>query len=222
MWSAFATSSLAPRCVTSSSNFKRFYPIIGQLAIGAVSEAVQDLARKVDAQVRRSFDFRALWWGICARLGGASQAETSLRALLPFEVNGVFLIHRETGLLLWHVSREPEAAQDSDLVSGMLTAIRDFAQDAFGRGKEGQLEEIEYGDWRILLEAARHAYLAVVVSGVEPPGCRAEMRECIIEVEHCLAEVLHHYDGDPTAIAPVADILMPLMPGVKTIEHLEP
>jgi hypothetical protein len=187
------------------------YPLIGQLVVRAVSEAVRDLARTVDAQVRRSFDLRAVWWRIRARLGGASRAEMSLRASLPFEVSQVFLIHRETGLLLWHVSRDSEAARDSDLVSSMLTAIRDFTQDAFGRGKEGQLEEIEYGDECILLEASRHAYLAVVASGVEPPGFRAEMRERIVEVEHRYAGVLDDYDGDPTRLATTAEIVRPLI-----------
>jgi hypothetical protein len=191
------------------------YPIIGQLVVRAVSEAVRDLARTVDAQVRRSFEPRAVWWRIRARLGGASQAEMSLRASLPFKVNEVFLIHRETGLLLWHVSRDPDAARDSELVSSMLTAIRDFAQDAFGRDKESRLEEIEYGDEHILLEASRHAYLAVVASGVEPPGFRAEMRNRIIEIEHTHAETLRSYDGDASAFASAEASLQPLTKGIE-------
>jgi hypothetical protein len=191
------------------------YPLIGQLVVRAVSEAVRDLARTVDAQVRRSFDLRAVWWRIRARLGGASQAEMSLRTSLPFKVNEVFLIHRETGLLLGHISRDPEAAGDSDLVGSMLTAIRDFAQDAFGRGREGELEEIEYGDEHILLEASQHAYLAVVASGVEPPGFRAEMRNRIVEIEHAHAETLRSYDGDASALASAEASLQPLTKGIE-------
>jgi hypothetical protein len=187
------------------------YPIIGQLVIRAVSEAVQDLARTVDARVRRSFDLRSVWWRIRARLGGVSQAEMSLRTSLPFAVTEIFLIHRETGLLLWHGSHEPKAARDSELFGSMLTAIRDFAQDAFGRGKEGQLEEIEYGDEHILLEATRHAYLAVVVSGVEPPGFRAKVRERLVEVSHRYARILRDYDGEPIPQDGAEGSLRPLM-----------
>jgi hypothetical protein len=190
------------------------YPIIGQLVVRAVSEAVRDLARTVDAQVRRSFDPRAAWWRIRARLGGASAAEASLRASLPFKVRQVFLIHRETGLLLRHISQDPEAARDSELIGSMLTAIRDFAQDAFGGGNGGQLEEIEYGDEHILLEASRHAYLAIVASGVEPPGFRAQMRERIVEIEHAHAETLRSFDGDASALAAAEASLQPLMEGV--------
>ncbi len=194
------------------------YPIIGQVVMRAVSEAIRDLARTVDAQVRTSFSLRAIWWRLRARLGGASEAEIALRESLPFEVAEIFLIHRETGLLLWLVSREPDAASDADVISGMLTAIRDFVCDAFGRGKSGELDEIEYGDFRILIEAAQHAYLAVVVDGVEPPGFRAEMRERLIEIQHAYEPVLRDYDGDPMPLAPVEDALRSLMTVARPAE----
>jgi hypothetical protein len=187
------------------------YPIIGQLVVRAVSEAIRDLARTMDAQVRTSFSPQAIWWRLRARIGGVSEEEMALRTSLPFEVAEVFLVHRESGLLLWYLSRDPATSSDSDLISGMLTAIRDFAQDAFGRGMEGQLDEIEYGERSILIEAGRYAYMAVVVDGVEPPGFRAEMRERIIAVNHTHEETLRRYDGDPTPLAPVEASLRSLM-----------
>jgi hypothetical protein len=126
-------------------------------------------------------------------------------------VTEIFLIHRETGLLLLHISRDPEAASDSDLISSMLTAIRDFAHDAFGRGQEGHLEEIEYGERHILIETAQRAYLAVVVDGIEPPGFRGAMREQIIEVNHTYEAALRDYDGNPTPLAPAEGPLRSLM-----------
>ena len=187
------------------------YPVIGQAVVRAVSEAIRDLARKIDAQMRTSMAPRALWRRLRARLSGVSASEVALRESLPFEVAEVFLIHRETGLLLQHLSREPDASPDSDLISGMLTAIRDFARDAFGRGREGQLDEIQYGQRRILIEAARYAYLAVVVDGIEPPGFRAEMRERIIEIDHAHERTLRRYEGDPTPLAPAEASLRSLL-----------
>jgi hypothetical protein len=187
------------------------YPIVGRVVVRAVREAVGDLARSVDAQVRTSFDPQTIWWRLRARFGGASKADVHLRERLPFEVSEIFLIHRETGLLLQHVSNETADASDSDLIGSMLTAIRDFAQDAFGRGREGGLDEIEYGDRRILIEATEHGYLAVVLDGVEPPGFRAEMRERIVEVEHGYAAVLRDFEGDATPFEAVTDSLCSLM-----------
>jgi len=188
------------------------YPIIGQLVVRAVSEAIRDLARNIDAQMRTSLSPGAIWRRLRARVSGVSETGMALREVLPFSVAEIFLIHRETGLLLRHISHHPDASPDSDLISGMLTAIRDFAHQAFGRGQEGQLEEIQYGERRILIEAARHAYLAVVVDGIEPPGFRAEMRERIIQIDHTHARTLRHYDGDPTLLASVDESLNSMVP----------
>ncbi|NLE46290.1 MAG: SH3 domain-containing protein [Chloroflexi bacterium] len=186
------------------------YPIIAQTVIRAVSEAIRDLARTVDARMRTTFTPRRVWRRLWARLSGVSGAEMALRESLPFDVEEVFLIHRESGLLLWHVSSSSNVSPDTDLISGMLTAIRDFARDAFGQGEEGQLDEIQYSDLRILIEPARHAYLAVVVAGVEPPGFRAEMRERIIAIEHAYEEYLRAYDGDQTPLVSVEESLRSL------------
>jgi hypothetical protein len=123
----------------------------------------------------------------------------------------IFLIHRQSGLLLRHVSPAAESSPDSHAISGMLTAIRDFVKDAFGNGKQGQLEEIEYGEQRILLEATENAYLAVVVEGTQPVGYRAAMREGLIEVEHAHHSALRHYDGDASGLPGVDKVLRTLL-----------
>lgn len=187
------------------------YPIIGEIVMRAVAEAIRDLARTLDAQVRTSFNPQVLWRRARARFGGASEAEIILRESLPFQVVEIFLIHRETGLLLRHLSHDPEASPDSDLISGMLTAIRDFVHDSFGRGEQRQLDEIQYGDRSILIETAQHAYLAVLVDGIEPAGFRAEMRERIIELNHANEKTLSHYDGDPSVLTAVDEPLGSLL-----------
>jgi hypothetical protein len=187
------------------------YPIIGQTVVRAVSEAIRDLARNIDAQMRTSFSPRAVWRRLQAQVSGVSGAEMALRDSLPFAVDQVFLIHRETGLLLWYVSQSIDDSFDSDLISGMLTAIRDFVEDTFGRGESGDLDAIQYGDRRILIETAQYAYLAVVVDGIEPSGFRAEMRERIIDINHSHEDTLREYNGDNRPLAPVEPSLRSLV-----------
>ena len=135
----------------------------------------------------------------------------AIRAALPLEVLEVFLIHRDSGLLIRHLSHSHDGGLDSDLISGMLTAIRDFVQDAFGRGEEGYLDEIHYSDMRIFIEAGKYAYCAVVVRGFEPIGYRAELRDRVFRIEHEFYRVLRDYDGDASALKGVEDDLRPLL-----------
>lgn len=191
------------------------YPLIGQLIARSVAESIRDLARIIDRRMRTSFSPGYLLRRFRARAAGISGAELALRDALPFQVTELFLIHRESGLLLLYLSRESEAgstvAGDSDLVSGMLTAIRDFAQDAFGRGREGQLDEIQYGTRRILIEACQHVYLAAVVDGVEPAGFRERLRERVVEVENSHIDALRRYDGDASRFAPARPTMTRLL-----------
>ncbi|MCE7979913.1 MAG: hypothetical protein DYG89_01870 [Caldilinea sp. CFX5] len=172
------------------------YPIMGKLVQRSVTEAMRELAQRIDRQMRRTFNFKDLMQRVKARVQGVSEAEMALRNALPFQVRELFLIHRESGLLLLHNSNHPEEASDSDIIGSMLTAIRDFAEDAFGRGEKVELNQIQYGDQSILIEVAYLVYIAAVIQGIEPPNYRAQMRETMIAIEHQHAELLRAYSGD--------------------------
>jgi hypothetical protein len=187
------------------------YPIIGQIVVRAVAEASREFARSVDRQLRTGFSLRAVGRRMRARLSGVSGTAVILRDAMPFSMAEIFFIHRTSGLLIQHISRDPMVVDDSDLIGGMLTAIRDFSADAFGRSQSGQLDEIQYGDRRILIESAQHAYLAVVVDGIEPAGFRAAMRERIIEIDSAHAQHLREYNGDPRPLASTVESLRSLM-----------
>jgi hypothetical protein len=104
-------------------------------------------------------------------------------------------------LLLAHSHPGSAEVVDSDLISGMLTAIREFAQDSFGHGnKEEELDEVQYGDQRIIIQSGRAAYLAVVTTGTEPEGFRAKLHEFVSELHVKYEKVLTQFNGDPTML----------------------
>lgn len=187
------------------------YPIIGRLVSRAVSQALRDLVRRIDDQMRAALDVKLMVRRLQARMAGISEAELALRSVLPFQVLQIFLIHSETGLLLNVLAQDAELAADSDLISGMLTAIRDFAQDAIGRGQEGDLDEVQYGDKRILIETARYLYIALVTEGIEPLGFRADVRDHLLDIEQGYLSLLRNYDGNAAPFAATTAVLQPLL-----------
>ncbi|MCB0063678.1 MAG: hypothetical protein KDE19_16260, partial [Caldilineaceae bacterium] len=195
------------------------YPIMGRLVQRSVTEAMRDLAQRIDQQMRRTLDFQSFWRRLQARLRGVSDAEMAMRDALPMHVDELFLIHKETGLLLMHLSKgetdkqgvDGEQSSDSDIISGMLTAITEFTEDAFGRKEEEALNEIQYGGRSILLESAHLVYIAVVIDGFESSDFRNQMRETMIAVEHRHASALRKYDGDASRFAESRAILATLL-----------
>lgn len=187
------------------------YPVIGRMIQRSVTEAMRALAQRVDEGLRSTFSMKRLAHRVQGRMRGLSDSEIMMREALPFQVQQVFLIHRESGLLLEHLAHGPEDGGDSDLISSMLTAIRDFAQDTFGTDREGDLDEIQYGTTSILVEPGSLAYAAVVVQGFEPEGFRYEMREALSAVNVDYGPILRDYDGDLAGLEGVDEHLQPLL-----------
>ena len=73
------------------------------------------------------------------------------------------------------------------MVAGMLTAIRSFVNDCIAQsGNTSELNEIEYGSSKIILEVAGYCYLAVVIEG-EPS------RKYIVQIRETLATIIQKY-----------------------------
>ncbi|NLF01225.1 MAG: SH3 domain-containing protein [Anaerolineales bacterium] len=189
------------------------YPVIGRSIQRAVAEAMRAFAQRVDEKLRQTFSVKRTVRRIQARLSGISETELLLREALPFHVQEVFLIHRSSGLLLEHLSNDPTHTADRDLVSGMLTAIRDFAHDTFDTVEDGSLDEIQYGEVHILVEPGPWAYLAIVVEGIAPVGLRHEMRSVLSDIHREYSSALSAYEGDPSTLAGVDVHLEPLLNG---------
>ena len=183
------------------------YPIIGDSVIRAVGDAFRDFQRAIDARLRPSQG--NILDNVGNRLRGVSSSQMALRQALPFDIEQFFLIQRESGLLLAYSAANPESAADSDLISGMLTAIRDFVQDSFDPDMEsdGGLSEISYGDETIILQTGSEAYAAVVLSGYEPEGFRGRLRMLLSDLHMQHVESFKHYDGDPDALP---DLVTPI------------
>jgi hypothetical protein len=174
------------------------YPVIGETVQKAIGEFARELQRNIDARFKETFGPRGLIRSIRARLFGISPSQLALRDSLPFSIRDVFLIQHGSGLLIAHSHPGNPDASDSDLISAMLTAIRDFVHDSFKRGGQSEeLDEVQYGDQRIIIQSGRAVYLAVVITGIEPEGFHASLREFVSDLHVKYEKALRQFNGDP-------------------------
>ncbi len=174
------------------------FPIIGESVQKSVAESLKELQRNIDARLRQTS--QGLGRSFLARIRGVSSSELALRDSLPFSLDQLFLIQQDSGLLLANYPDE-EGLLSSGLVGGMLTAIRSFARESFGQGEgETELDEIQYGDERIIISGGQYCYLAAVIRGVEPEGFHATLRTFISELNLNNEAALRDYDGDPSVL----------------------
>lgn len=184
------------------------YPVIGKTIRRSIAEAMRNLVRTVNDRVERALSPRQIFQRIKARVSGVSPGDLILKESMPFQVHELFLIHKETGILLAHISdmtSHPGANQE--LISGMLTAIKDFAQTLFSGGEARDLHEIQYEDRQIRLEVGQFAYLACITSGIPPDNFTDEIAQLIYKVHRNFLPALRDFEGDMGVFQSVQPIL---------------
>lgn len=186
-------------------------PVIGRTIRRALAEALQALARQVDARMQSAFAITTIWRRWLGKLRRVEPEAVTLREYLPWQPELVFLIQNDSGLVLAQCSRGAETA-DLDLIAALLTAIRAFARESFGKeGEDGHLHEIHYGERLILLEEGRYAYLALVGQGIPPADTHQRMRETLAQVTVEHGRFLARYRGDEDAGDLFGPYLEPLL-----------
>jgi OOP family OmpA-OmpF porin len=155
--------------------------------------------------VEHSLSPRGLRWRIESWRTGVPFAQVVIKHTLIYRVEQVFLIHAETGLLLAHVPEEQ--GDDATLVSGMLTAIRDFVADSFQSRDTGELRTFSVGDVCVLAEPGPRAYLAAVVRGQHAPALVEKLQRTLEAVHVRWADALAAFDGDTAPFAGVRPLL---------------
>ena len=172
------------------------FPIIGPAIRKAIAATLSGMLESLNTTLEHSLSWRSLRWRLDARRTGKSFAEIVLLNTLVYRVEQVFLIHRPSGLLLQHITALGASAQDADMVSGMLTAIRDFVQDSFEVSDDEGLQTLKVGELSVWIEQGPHALLAVVVRGSAPPQLRVSLQQALESVHAQYADVLQTFDGD--------------------------
>lgn len=171
------------------------FPIIGPAIRKAIAATLSGMLESLNTTLEHSVSWRSLRWRLDARRTGKSFAEIVLLNTLVYRVEQAFLIHRPSGLLLQHVSAPGAAVQDGDMVSGMLTAIRDFVQDSFRVSADEGLQTLKVGELSVWIEQGPHALVAAVIRGTAPADLRATLQQAVENVHAQYADALQPFDG---------------------------
>ena len=189
------------------------FPIIGTAVRKSVAHALRGLVESINQTLERSFSLESLKWRIEALRTGKSFGAIVLTHSVRYRVEQVFLIHRESGLLLAHAARAEQIVQDSDLVSGMLTAIQDFVRDSFTGAGGQEVDTIEMGEFNLWVQHGPAATLAAVVSGTPPPELRSVLERTLERIHSDFAPALSSFKGEASAFASAQPLLQGLLLG---------
>jgi hypothetical protein len=183
------------------------FPVMGPAIRKSINESMKAMVEKINVAVEQSISPQAVAWRIESIRHGVPYSQIVMKNTLVYRVEQVFLIHRQTGLLVQHVSREESEVTDSDAVSAMLTAIQDFIRDSFSSNKNDELERAEVGEYTVWLERSPFAVLACVVRGIAPYEYKTTMRITLEAVHARYGFLLENFEGDSAPLEPCRSLL---------------
>jgi OOP family OmpA-OmpF porin len=172
------------------------FPVMGPAIRKAVAAALSGMVESLNRTIEHSLSWRSIRWRLEAWRTGKSFAEVLLLKTLVYRVEQVFLIDRRSGLLLQHVHAASVDVQDADMVSGMLTAIRDFAQDSFRVSPGESLEALKVGDLSVWIEPGPYAIVAAVIRGAAPREFRQTLQDAVETIHLQFGDALETFRGD--------------------------
>jgi hypothetical protein len=143
-------------------------PIMGPMIRQSVANAITKFVQDVNRAMELGFSFKALKWRWQAYRSGVSFAEIVFNNTIEYQVQQVFLIDKESGLLIEYAGHEDDLLQDKEAISAMLTAIEDFVEDSMG-SDGSRLSAAKLGDRNVEVISGAQANLAVVIKGAYTP-----------------------------------------------------
>jgi hypothetical protein len=168
------------------------YPVLGGMITKFINFKFQELKDNIDAQINTlKHNYNPVFW-LRNRFLGIKDSDIILANIDKPLLEEIFVIERDSGLLIGSATLYPSV--NRDVVAGMMTAIKAFVEDAFMRDKE-ELEMIQYGTYKIVIENFPYYYFAAAISGSISTTEAGKLRSDIIDfIKH--TDVLHAPDLD--------------------------
>ncbi|WP_103865345.1 cell envelope biogenesis protein OmpA [Aquimarina sp. I32.4] len=140
------------------------FPIIGKMIKKYIAHEMKLLSENISKKTKKAFSFRNWFRRTKARAQGISEGDLAINDYAKPRLIQLFVIEKNSGILLADYSPLSENTIDKEMIAGMLTAIKSFVEDAFQGGNQN-LELIEYELYTIHIQNFYSYYVAAVISG---------------------------------------------------------
>jgi len=187
------------------------FPVMGPAIRKSINESFKVIVQRINKTLEESLSPKGMAWRLQSLRTGQPFSDIVLQHTLVFEVEQVFLMHRESGLLIQHLHKDGVEVGDSDAVSAMFTAIQDFVRDSFVSNAENaaqrDLNTVEIGERTVWLEHSPYAVLACVIRGSAPVNFRNTMQSLLETMHARYGMLLREFSGDNQPLQPCRPIL---------------
>ncbi len=114
-------------------------------------------------------------------------------------VHNIFLLTK-SGIVISNLSTSNVEEEDSDIMGGMFTAVKDFMEDAVSSDKNDSFNDITFGEFHIKFASGAFTDLAVVYLGQLGQNAEDSVTDTLIAFELENMETLENWNGDKSLL----------------------
>ncbi len=183
------------------------FPVIMPAIRKAIADAMSKMLETINNTLENSLSIKRLFWRLQSMLSSKSYAEIVLSKSILYQVKQVFLIHKESGILLKEINEGKSHVKDNDMVSAMLTAIKDFVSDSLSSDEDQALNIIRVSGYDILIEHGPYAVIAGIVEGKTSSEIKEIFQNTNESIHQRSFQDLKNFDGDVSKFDDTEELL---------------
>jgi len=192
--------------IPAADLFDLITPIIGKIISKKIADALRALVNYINDRLESSMSMRMWRYRFISFKTGIPLGEIILRESLPCVLDEILIIEKKTSLLLAQGSRFEESEADRDLVVAMLSAITDFIRTSFSK-KNSELNEISFGDSKIILFESIYFYSAVVIHGAPDLEFSNNIDSLLSSIHLKYRDALKNFKGSMDGLSGINEII---------------
>ncbi|WP_405203376.1 cell envelope biogenesis protein OmpA [Dokdonia sp. LLG6352-1] len=151
------------------------FPIMGKMIKKYVQAEVAKLSDSINEKINATFSFKNIFK---SKSKERPTAAMMLKEEYKAYIEQVLVVEKGSGILKANYAKSQ--TMDEDMMAGMLTAIKSFAEDAFEKG-EMELERIDYQLFTIHLQNFSNYYIAVIISGIYDDKFKDKLEDVLLD-----------------------------------------
>ncbi len=175
------------------------YPIMGGMISKYVAHAIKEMMESINRKIEQGFSFDRYLRKLKAKVSGVSESELLLQVCDDATIEALFVIHKETGLLIAEALREDSTIDDPELVASMASAVKDFINDWINAQEEEAQKEVQllsYGDATLYIESAGSVYMIAFLASEPSYEQRGAIRRFFADVVEAFGDYFQRFDGE--------------------------
>ena len=175
------------------------YPIMGGMISKYVTQAIKEMMESINKKIEQGLSFERVKRKAKAKLAGVSETELLLEESADARISALFVIHKETSLLIAQAHLENKEIDDAHMVASMASAIKDFINDWIKNSDEpNEVQLLSYGNATLYIESAGSVFIVAFLDAEPNYEQRKKINTFFASIVKKYTSLFQNFNGDDT------------------------